>query len=149
VALVTLRLLSARVPYRRAGISFEPNGAQSFAVVLVPAETLSEDQVNALIEDPHIDVLASLGGFDQVEDAEHLSGMIDFARQLSDAGAKEDRLLRERTLAETGGPHGDELQTETAPPPADQAGAGEAAPAAAEQPSEVAAPAKPGGRRRK
>jgi len=57
---LTLLLLSSRVPYRRAKVSFEPNGAQSFGVAHVVADELEDGALEQLLADPHIIVMATL-----------------------------------------------------------------------------------------
>jgi hypothetical protein len=110
---VFLLLLSSRVPYRRAKVSFEPNGAQSLGQAAVPLSEIEPGGLEQLLADPHIIVFASFDGhgFWKVETpedvvAEELAPQP--ARDTQAVLAEHARLEAERERAKTGGPEGDE-----------------------------------------
>jgi len=142
-----LRIVSARCPYRRAGVSFEPNGAHSYGVALVERDGLPEDPFEAekvlaaLLSDPHLDVMIgetrdgpfvplTLADFEPKGQPEPARGTIEIVGEHA-------RMLAEQRRAQDAGPMGDEPPatetppaTEPPPAPATTAAAGEAAPAA-------------------
>ena len=72
---LSLRLVSSRAPYRRAGVNFDPTGSRSFGVTIIPFDSVTVEKLDELFRDPHIDVM--LGGIaegwfviDSIEDVD-------------------------------------------------------------------------------
>ena len=142
-----LRIISARCPYRRAGVSFEPNGAHSYGVALVDLDALDEAALEALLSDPHLDVSISADGLLFAPGAA-LPLDVEPApppRGTEAALTEHARLLAEQKRAEATGPEGDEqpeaVSEESSPSaPATEAAADEAAPASAPASAAASAP---------
>ncbi|WP_439532035.1 hypothetical protein [Polymorphobacter sp.] len=113
------------MPYRRAKISFEPNGAQSFGEATAALEALSAEQIEQLLTDPHIIVHATFDdllfwrvrGVEDL-DVEHLTEAVVAehtrieARGTEAILAEHARIEAERERALSTGPQGDELANE-------------------------------------
>lgn len=118
---VTLRIVSSRVPYRRAGVNFEPTGHKMLAVTLIDLGELDEARLGQLLSDPHLDVTAGNGLFfgpvGSVDEALDLAAMLEEpapARGTEQVLADHARMEaeRERDAALAGG---DDEKTGTEP----------------------------------
>lgn len=59
---LSLRCVSTRLPYRRAGLQFETGPERGLGFVLVPASDLDEGDIELLLADANIDVSLGIEG---------------------------------------------------------------------------------------
>jgi hypothetical protein len=135
---LSLRCVSTRLPYRRAGLQFETGPEWGLGFVLVPASDLDEGDIELLLGDPNIDVSLGIEGkaFLPVADMAALEDLI----------AGNPDVFAERPADQAGGGGDDAGGGQTAGNDAGQPAAGDtppaAAPAAAAPPAAKKPPAK-------
>lgn len=80
---MTLRIVSSRAPYRRAGVNFEPTGHKTIVATEVALGDLDAARLDALLADPHLDVTAGnglmFGPVGSVEELADLAAMLHLA----------------------------------------------------------------------
>lgn len=74
-----LRLTSALVPYRRAGVEFASHPDRAYGLAVMRVAELREGAIDELLADPHLDVLAGVPGegWIEIEAVEQIAVMAD------------------------------------------------------------------------
>lgn len=137
-----LRIVSSRAPYRRAGIGFDPTGNKTFAVAIVALADLPDWRatLKALLEDPHLDVMAGQSIFWPVTCEKDVADLLEAVAEYE--AARPERRDTLAILAEAAALDAERQRDAAAPGGDDEDGAG-TAPAEAEQDTTAAAPTEP------